>query len=90
MTNTQLFIAVAIPTFAILLNYLFTRGEIKDLRQDLRSEINGVRSDLRSEINGVRASLDALRTEVQEVKVSIANLRAELYEKFALKGAPTP
>ena len=79
MTNTQFFIAVAIPTLAILLNYLFTRGEMRDLRSELRSDS----SDLRS-------GLDVVRNEIGDVKISIANLRAELYEKFALKGETAP
>ena len=68
MTNIQLFVAVAIPTLAILLNYVSTHN---DLRQ------------LRSEVNELRVGLNS-------VQVSLANLRAELYEKFALRGETTP
>ncbi len=88
MTNSQLFIAIAVPTFAILWNLIAIHGlrnDFNSLAKELRGEIQGLRSDLGGEIQGLRNEVRELRTEVSEVKVAVANLRPELYEEFTLK-----
>ena len=76
MTNLQLFIAVAIPSLAVLLTFASTHSGLKRLED---------RMDQR--FNKVDERLSNLQERVTRLEVALANLRAELYEKFVLKQA---
>ena len=74
MTNLQLFIAVAIPSLAVLLTFASTHSGLKRLED---------RMDQR--FIKVEERLSNIEDRMTRLEVALANLRAELYEKFALK-----
>jgi len=67
MTNVQFYIAMAMPTFAVLVGILVNLVQISGLRGEIggvRGEIDGVRGEIggvRGEIGGLRAEFNSLR-----------------------------
>ena len=83
MTSLQLFIAVAIPSLAVLLTFASTHSGLKRLEDRMDQRF--------SEVDERLSKLDDRMTKLEDrltrLEVALANLRAELYEKFALKQA---
>jgi len=81
MTDTQLYLAMAMPTFAVLVGILINLVQISGIRGEVsgfKVEINGLRSEingLRGEFNGLRSEFNGLRSEI---KGDINSLRVEL------------
>ena len=79
MTNLQLFIAVAIPSLAVLLTFASTHSGLKRLEDRMD------RMDQR--FIKVEERLSNIEDRMTRLEVALANLRAELYEKSVLKQA---
>ena len=74
MTNTQLYFAMCVPTFAVLIGILINlvqtnslrteiaavRTEIGALRTDMNAQISALRSDMQAQINILSGRIDAL------------------------------
>jgi chromosome segregation ATPase len=54
---------------------LATKGDLAEVRTDLREEIGELRAELKADIAGVRAEIADLRSEL---KAEIADLRSEM------------
>ena len=76
MANLQLFIVVAIPSLAVLLHFASTHSGLKRLED--RMDQRFIKVDER---------LSNIEDRLTKLEVALANLRAELYEKFALRQA---
>ena len=75
MTNVQFYIAMAMPTFAVLVGILVNLVQISGLR----GEIGGVRGEiggLRAEFISLRAGQDMLTGKVIELVDRISRLEA--------------
>ncbi len=77
MTNLQFFAVVAIPTLAVLLHYVGTHNGLKRVEQRI--------DRLEDRIDRLGDRLSKVEEGLRRLEVAMANLRAELYEKFALK-----
>ena len=79
MANLQLFIVVAIPSLAVLLHFASTHSGLKRLEDRIdRMDQRFIKVDER---------LSNIEDSLTKLEVALANLRAELYEKFALRQA---
>jgi hypothetical protein len=58
MTNTQLFIAIVVPTMAVLLNMALSQRWFSELRVE--------QNELRKEISEIRVAIANLRAELYE------------------------
>ena len=83
MTNLQLFIAVAIPTLAVLLHFVSTHSGLKRLEERMDQRFDKVDERL----SKLEDRVTKLEDRLIKLEVALANLRAELYEKFALRQA---
>ena len=81
MTSLQLFVAVAIPSLAVLLHYISMHSGLKRL-EDRMDQRFGKVDERFSKLEDLMRNLEDRMTRLEVV---LANLRAELYEKFALK-----
>ena len=58
------------------------RGEMNDLRDEMRGEMNVLRDEMRGEMNvlrqDVRHDIDALRIDIQDIREDVRQLRDKL------------
>jgi hypothetical protein len=92
MTDTQLYLAMAMPTSAALLGILVNlvqisgiraevaglKAEINGLRGEFRGEINSLRAEVKGEINSLRAGLELLTGKVIELVDRVSRLEAKI------------
>jgi hypothetical protein len=78
--NTANIITAVIPTFAVLLGILFNRQEITALR----GEIAQLRSEMRDEIASIRGEISQLRMEMFQLRDSIHRDMIGLHERIAV------
>jgi len=74
MTNTQLYLAIGVPFFAVLIGLLFNHTRINDMRDLLRAEIQGSRSEILAEIRGIRQFLDVMMSKIDDMDRRITRL----------------
>lgn len=97
MTNSQLYLAVGLPVFAIVVALVVNLVQITGIKTDvgsLRGEMNGLRSEvislrgemngLRGEMNGLRGEMNSLRGEINDLRGDMNSLRSELNTKLDL------
>jgi hypothetical protein len=67
MTNMQLYLAVGIPTIAVLASLVISlfrisgiREDMRDVRSDVRSQISVLRDDIRSDVRDFRSDIKLL------------------------------
>jgi hypothetical protein len=86
MTNVQFYIAMAMPTFAVLVGILVNLVQISGLRGEIdgvRGEIDGVRGEIggvRGEIGGVRGEIGGLRAEFNSLRAGQDMLTGKVIE----------
>jgi len=76
MTNVQLYLAVGLPTFAIVVALLVNLVQITGIK----TEVSG----LRVEINGLRGEMNSLRGEMNSLRNEMNSLRSEVTTKLDL------
>ena len=54
MSNLQLYIAVGLPTIAVITSLVISLVQISAIREDMRAQIGGIRDDMRTQIGGIR------------------------------------
>ena len=79
MTNMQLYLAIGIPTIAVLAS-LFQisaiREDMRGVRSDVRSQISGLRDDIRSDVSGIREDVREIRSNVKLLTGKVSEMRA--------------
>ncbi len=82
MTNLQLYLAIALPVFAIVVALIVNLVQITGIKGDvngLRGEMNSGFSSLRGDINGLRSEmntkLDLILAKLYEHDTDIARLK---------------
>lgn len=76
MTDLQLYIAIGLPTLAVLASLTVSIIQISAIREDVR-EVRREMADLRKEMNEVRKEMNELR---REVNTKIDLLMGKIYE----------
>ena len=76
MTDLQLYIAIGLPTLAVLASLTVSIIQISAIREDVR-EVRREMADLHKEMNEVRKEMNELR---REVNTKIDLLMGKIYE----------
>ena len=83
MTDLQLYIAIGLPTLAVLASLTVSIIQISAIREDVR-EVRREMADLRKEMNEVRKEVNEVRKEMnelrREVNTKIDLLMGKIYE----------
>lgn len=75
MNNLQLYIAIGLPTFAVLASLIVSLVQISGVRD----QISGVKD----QISGIRDEIKDLRTDMREIRADIKLLTGKVYEMMA-------
>jgi hypothetical protein len=85
MSNLQLYIAVGLPTIAVLASLVVSLVQISALRQDMR----GIREDMRTQNAAIRedmhAQISEIRQDIREIRSDIKLLTGKVYELMGQK-----
>jgi hypothetical protein len=71
MTNLQLYLAVGLPTFAVVASLIVSLVQI---------------SGIRGEILGIRGELSGVRDDLREIRGDMKLLTGKVYEMMGQKG----
>jgi hypothetical protein len=63
MTNLQLYLAVGLPTIAVLASMVVSLVQISGIRGDMR----GLRQELNARVDGINTKIDLLTGKVYEM-----------------------
>jgi hypothetical protein len=75
MSNSQLYLSIGVPTFAVLASFLVNLFQISGVRGEMGS-VRGEMGSLRGEMSSMRGEMGSLRGEMGSVRGDIASLRA--------------
>ena len=67
MNNTQLFLALGIPTLAILTGILVNTRQIDMISRHIDSQMTALRNELKAELLRVEGVLDARLSQVEQI-----------------------
>ncbi|HUE21943.1 MAG TPA: hypothetical protein VMQ86_09690 [Bryobacteraceae bacterium] len=65
MNNLQLYIAVGLPTIAVLTSLVISLVQISALREDMRLQNSALREDMRAQIASIREDLREMRSDIK-------------------------
>jgi hypothetical protein len=65
VTDVQLFLAVGLPTFTVLIGILLNNYRLNDIKELLRAEIQSVRAETQSVRSDMRGEIQAVRSDVR-------------------------
>lgn len=74
MSNIQLYIAIGLPTIAVLASLTISLVQISAIREELRTNIQAVRDEIRE-----------IRTDIREIRSDIKLLTGKVYELMGQK-----
>jgi hypothetical protein len=91
VTNTQLYLAIGLPTLAVITSLVINivtisgiRSEMGELRSDVRSEMGDIRSGIRDDLgdmrSGIRTELADIRSDIREIRADIKLMTGKLAE----------
>jgi hypothetical protein len=80
VTNVQLYLAVGIPFFAVLIGLVFNNIRINDMRDLLRAEIQTSRAESKADIAELRGEFAELRAEMRGMRQLIDAIMGKLDE----------
>jgi hypothetical protein len=78
MSNLQLYIAVGLPTIAVITSLVISLVQISAIREDMRAQIGGIRDDMHTQIGGIRE-------DIREIRSDIKLLTGKVYELMSQK-----
>ena len=85
MSNLQLYLAVGLPTLAVITSLIVSllqisaiREDVRELRADTRAQIGAIREDTRSQIGSIRE-------DIREIRSDIKLLTGKVYELMGQK-----
>ena len=65
MNNIQLYIAVALPTIAVLTSLVISLVQISALREDMRAQNSALREDMHAQIAAIREDIREIRSDIK-------------------------
>jgi hypothetical protein len=89
MSNLQLYIAVGLPTIAVITSLVISLVQISAIREDMRAQIGGIRDDMHTQIGGIRddmhTQIGGIREDIREIRSDIKLLTGKVYELMSQK-----
>jgi len=77
-SNLQLYIAVGLPTIAVITSLVISLVQISAIREDMRTQIGAIREDMHSQIGEIRE-------DIREIRSDIKLLTGRVYELMGQK-----
>jgi hypothetical protein len=77
-SNLQLYIAVGLPTIAVITSLVISLVQISAIREDMRTQIGAIREDMHSQIGEIRE-------DIREIRSDIKLLTGKVYELMGQK-----
>jgi hypothetical protein len=89
MGNLQLYVAVGLPTIAVITSLVISLVQISAIREDMRTQTAAMREDMRAQNSAIRedmrAQLGAIREDIREIRSDIKLLTGKVYELMGQK-----
>ncbi|HXM44374.1 MAG TPA: hypothetical protein VN924_24265 [Bryobacteraceae bacterium] len=89
MSNLQLYIAVGLPTIAVLASLVVSLVQISAIRGDMRTQMAAMREDMRAQNAAIRedvhAQISEIREDIREIRSDIKLLTGKVYELMGQK-----
>ena len=76
--NLQLYIAVGLPTIAVITSLAISLVQISAIREDMRTQIGAIRED-------IHAQIAEIREDIREIRSDIKLLTGKIYELMGQK-----
>ena len=61
----KLYIAVGLPTLAVLTSLVISLVQIAGLREDMRAQNGALREDVRTQVGGLREDIREMRSDIK-------------------------
>ena len=78
MSNLQLYIAVGLPTLAVLTSLVISLVQISAIRQEMHAQNSALREDVHTQIAEIRE-------DIREIRSDIKLLTGKVYEMMGQK-----
>lgn len=65
MSNLQLYIAIGLPTIAVITSLIISLVQISAIREDLRAQIGALREDTHAQIREIREDIREIRSDIK-------------------------
>jgi hypothetical protein len=89
MSNLQLYIAVGLPTIAVITSLVISLVQISAIREDMRTQIAAIRQDMHAQNTAIREDVHAqiaeIREDIREIRADIKLLTGKVYELMGQK-----
>jgi chromosome segregation ATPase len=85
MSNLQLYIAVGLPTLAVITSLVISLVQISAIREDMRTQNSAIREDMHSQIAAIREEIREIREDIREIRADIKLLTGKVYELMSQK-----
>ena len=85
MTDLQLYIAIGLPTVAVLASLTVSLIQISAIREDIREIRAETRAQLATAREDTRAQIAAIREDIHEIRADIKLLTGKVYEMMGQK-----
>jgi chromosome segregation ATPase len=96
MSNLQLYIAVGLPTLAVITSLVISLVQISAIREDMRTQMaaireemhaqnTAIREDMHSQIGAIREEIREIREDIREIRADIKLLTGKVYELMSQK-----
>lgn len=79
MNDLQLYLAVGVPTIAVLASMTLSLVQISAIREDIR-EVRADMREIRADMRDVRADMQEIRTEMQDIRSDIKLIVGKLVD----------
>ena len=74
MNNLQLYVAIGLPTLAVLTSLIVSMVQISGIRGDLRENVREIRGDLRENMREIRSEIRDIRSDIKLITGSLNDL----------------
>ena len=85
MNNIQLYIAVGLPTIAVLTSLVISLVQISAIREEMRAQNSAMREDMHAQIAAIREEIREIREDIREIRSDIKLLTGKVYELMSQK-----
>ena len=82
MSNLQLYIAVGLPTLAVITSLVIGLVQISAIREEMRAQNSALREDMHAQIAAIR---EEIREDIREIRSDIKLLTGKVYELMGQK-----
>ena len=76
MTDTQLYLAIGIPTFFVLVSALLSRSSVSDLREDMNRRFDALTSSTNQRLDQQQKTLDTIEHDLREFYKTQGDMKA--------------